>query len=318
MSGGPNGAQIEVWAPAKLNLFLEILTRRPDGYHEIVTVMTGISLYDTLLFQPTNEKEISFTARWCSGPVNSEGSCSQAFGDLPDGNDNLVVKALGLIRDASGYRGGARVELIKRIPSQAGLGGASSDAAAALLAANRSWTLDWPTARLEELAAQLGSDVPFFLRGGTGICEGRGEKVRWLQSAPRLNCVVVRPPYGLSTVEVYQQLKVPSSDRQISIPDYLDSHAGTRTVGGQLFNRLQSAAETCAPELLVLRDHFGRIPFLGHQLSGSGSSYFGVSANAAAARRCTSRLRATGIGQTFQVVTNCSMKLRQRRRSRHQ
>ena len=153
---------VEVLAPAKLNLFLEVLGRRPDGYHEIETVMVAISLCDTLTFRDDPSGAIRLR---CSDPA------------LPVGADNLVIKAADRLREATGCRRGAEIDLTKVIPAQAGLAGGSSDAAATLAALDRLWDLRLAPERLDALAAEVGSDVPFFNHVPAAVCRGRGERV---------------------------------------------------------------------------------------------------------------------------------------------
>ncbi|MFN0056654.1 MAG: 4-(cytidine 5'-diphospho)-2-C-methyl-D-erythritol kinase, partial [Planctomycetales bacterium] len=163
---------VTVAAPAKLNLFLKVLGKREDGYHELETLMVSVGLYDTLQLKADPSGKI-------------ELACHDA-GTLPPGalprelppadGTNLVVRAAQLLRQVTGTQQGARLELIKRIPMAAGLAGGSSDAAAALIGLNRLWRLDLTGRELHELAAQLGSDVPFFLcPTPAAICRGRGE-----------------------------------------------------------------------------------------------------------------------------------------------
>src|SRR5205823_2480704 len=122
-----------------------------------------------------------------------------ALGELPQEADNLVTRAMQMLRSQAHVAAGARVQLLKRIPSAAGLGGGSSDAAAALVAANAGWELNWPQAELAALAARLGSDVPFFLGHGPALCRGRGEQIEPVGGLGCLHFVLVRPPAGLST-----------------------------------------------------------------------------------------------------------------------
>ncbi|HEX5104843.1 MAG TPA: hypothetical protein VFV87_13575, partial [Pirellulaceae bacterium] len=202
------GTHVEVLTPSKLNLFLEVLARRPDGFHEIQTLIAPVSIYDTLTFQPRGEPGIKFDCRWAHGLTarglrECAGENEGAFGDLPSGPDNLAWKAVELLRGRAIEKRGARLTLVKRIPAAAGLGGASSDAAAALVAANLGWNLGWKRERLAELAAELGSDVPFFLTRGAALCRGRGEAIEPLRAAP-LHVTVVRPPVGLATGDVYR------------------------------------------------------------------------------------------------------------------
>ena len=201
-------ASAVVRAPAKLNLFFEVLARRGDGYHEIETLMVPIGLFDTLTACANPTGEVRLTCHQAA-----VGADDATFGTLPPERENLAWRAAQLLRQRAGVEQGISLELVKRIPSAAGLGGGSSDAAAALLAANALWNLDWTPAALAELAAELGSDVPFFLAGGAAICRGRGERVAAVGGLLPLHFVVVRPPVGLSTAEVYGHCEVATQPR---------------------------------------------------------------------------------------------------------
>ena len=287
--------RIEISAPAKLNLFLEVLGRRDDGYHEIETLMVPINLFDSLVMSPRDDDGVHVTARW------SPGYSSSSLGDLPSSEDNLVTHALNRLRERSGASCGADVWLEKRIPSAAGLGGGSSDAAAALLAANLLWELGWQTDQLAEVAAELGSDIPFFLFGETAVCRGRGERIEPVANRHRQFFVIVRPPAGLSTPQVYSQTAIPDQPRRVtSIIDRLDDSASSRTdVSDGMFNRLQAAATNLSPQVEQMAEHFERADVLGHQLSGSGSCYFGVCRDAQHLRRTASMLQSRNLGEVF-------------------
>ncbi len=166
---------LQLKAYAKINLTLEALRRRDDGYHEIASIMQTIDLHDTVRL--THADDIHLT-------------CDDISLQSPR---NLAYRAAELLRQASGYAGGARIEIEKAIPVSAGLGGGSSDAAATLYGLNSLWELGMTTAKLEAIAAQLGSDVPFLLRGGTAIALGRGERVRRLPPANVRWLVVLTP-----------------------------------------------------------------------------------------------------------------------------
>src|SRR4051812_16244259 len=156
---------VEVLAPAKLNLFLEVLGRRPDGYHEIETLMVTVDLYDALTVTELDSEGIILE---CDDPT------------LPTGKENLVVKAAERLKAAASCPRGARIGLKKAIPAQAGLAGGSSDAAATLVALDQVWDLRMPAPALYAVAAEIGSDVAFFLHGPSAICRGRGEQVEAL------------------------------------------------------------------------------------------------------------------------------------------
>lgn len=305
------GTSVEVLTPAKLNLHLEVLARRPDGYHEIETLMTAITICDTLVFEPLEEPLVILDCRWACGMAAIEAARrlrplasdpSDKLGDLPTGPDNLAWKAVALVRERSGTKQGARISLTKRIPAAAGLGGASSDAAAALVAASIGWSLDWPRERLFALAAELGSDVPFFLAGGAALCRGRGERIEPLR-ATRLHVAIVRPPVGLSTPQVFRRCRVPGAPIRAETIRIALQCGNAAVAARNMTNRLQEPAAELTPWIEKLQSEFSRQDCLGHQMSGSGSSYFGICRSARHARRVTSRLRARRAGTVYAAAT---------------
>ncbi len=288
---------VNVLAPAKLNLFLEILGRRPDGYHEIETLMVAVNLHDELTFADDPSGAVALT---CDDPT------------LPTGRDNLVVKAAERLKAASGCQRGARIQLRKAIPAQAGLAGGSSDAAATLLALDRLWGLQSGTDRLGEVAAEVGSDVAFFLQSDApafaAICRGRGERVDALPTPGRSLCfVLVCPPIGLSTADVYRNLTPPERPRPIGpVVEALTADNGPAALGRSLFNRLQPTAEALCPALTRVKDALAELgpPLLdGHLMSGSGSAYFGLARDRNAADEAARRLEILGLGRVR--VVNC-------------
>lgn len=287
--------------PAKLNLCLELLGRNEDGFHRLRSLMVTIGWRDTLRLTADDQSErLDFR-------VAGEPSLVAV---TPCDETNLAMKALGLLRRETGVHRGARVELVKRIPSQAGLGGGSSDAAAALVAGNRVWELGLPHDRLISLAAELGSDVPFFVSAIAGpasraaVATGRGEEVRPVPGAFGLPVVVVKPKEGLSTAKVYGACRP---------EDYVGDGGENRTVEAagalaagdwrylatRLTNGLQAAATRLAPWLGAVRDCFDACGCSVHQLSGSGSAYFGLFRSMGEARRVAARLRALRVGQVL-------------------
>ena len=180
-------------APAKVNLGLEVLARRPDGFHEIRTILQTIALADDLDLEPADRLHLT-----CDAP---ELACET----------NLVWRAATLLQDRYAPGRGAAIRLTKRIPVAAGLGGGSSDAAATLVGLNELWELGLSTAELRSLAAELGSDIPFFVGGGTQLAEGRGELLRPLPALPPAWLLVVVPPLTIAnkTATLYGQLTDP-------------------------------------------------------------------------------------------------------------
>jgi 4-diphosphocytidyl-2-C-methyl-D-erythritol kinase len=293
-----NSADVIIHTPAKLNLFFEVLAKRNDGYHEIETLMCPIDLFDTVQFRAESNGDIDFHC------VLSRGfgeNVSANLGVIPEGCDNLAVRAVELLRRRAGLRAGGSLRLVKRIPAASGLGGGSSDAAAALVAANLAWELDWPLIELARLAAELGSDVPFFLIGGPAICRGRGERIEPVPSFGNLHFVVARPPEGLSTPAVYGRCEPAESAKSPAsfIAAWKQGNIGA--AGRLLFNRLEPAATRLSSWIVRLQRCFQSSDCLGHAMSGSGSAYFGLCRHAVHARRLARRLEAQGIGCVFPV-----------------
>jgi 4-diphosphocytidyl-2-C-methyl-D-erythritol kinase len=179
---------LAIETPAKINLSLEVLGRRPDGYHDLVSVMQAITICDRLVFRDSPATAVTSSDRRLQGA------------------DNLVRRAIEVVRRRHGEPRGCAVHLEKRIPLMAGLGGGSSDAAAALVGSCRLWQIDAGCSQLLAMAEELGSDVPFFLTGGTALVEGRGERVTPLPSPPEQWYLLVKPPLDVSTRSVFQAL----------------------------------------------------------------------------------------------------------------
>jgi len=296
----PGSWDFEVWAPAKVNLHLEVLGKRIDGFHEIETLMVPIDLYDTLYFREDRKGDVRFsfelTGRYRRLVVNEDEN-------VPEGTDNLVVQAVELVRRRAGIRAGVQVRLVKRIPLAAGLAGGSSDAAASLIAANRLFDAGLGLAELRELAAQLGSDVPFFLGPGAAVATGRGEKLSPVGPLPRLHFVIVRPPEGLSTAQVYQACRPAGRPRRVTSLLNALVQGRLSEAGRQMFNRLEPAARSLSPWIDRLEREMNRFDCLGHQMSGSGTSYFALCRHARHARGIAAFLQGRGVGAVYAVAS---------------
>ncbi len=292
--------QIVVRAAAKLNLWFEVLGRREDGYHEIETLMCPISLFDTLYFKEEPGGQLELTCERVSG---SAGENYPVPAEVPEGPENLALRAVELYRRRAGVVSGARLRLVKRIPVAAGLGGGSSDAAAALVAASLAWGRRLPRQELFALAAEIGSDVPFFLAGGPAICRGRGERVEPVVSTRRWHFVVVHPPAGLSTAEVYRACR-PAQTPASSAPMLRAFARGDlAAVGRSLFNRLEPLAARLSEWVTRLKEELADSELVGFAMSGSGSSCFGLCRHRRHARRLAERFRARGIGNVFAAAS---------------
>lgn len=293
--------QVErVWiaqAPAKVNLGLQVLSRRPDGYHELDTLMARISLCDTLVVQTDNSPHLCLSVkRSYPHALRTE--------HIPATSENLVLRAAELLRRRAGQLFGARLTLIKRIPTAAGLGGGSSDAATTLATLNRAWSLNYPRDELLGLAAELGSDVPFFLANAVfARCTGRGERVQALSTRLRLWLVVAKLPGGLSTAAVYRGCQ--PTGAQASLEPLVVALQGgdVPAVARLLRNDLQSSAEKLSDDVLSLKAEFSRLPLWGHQLTGSGSAYFGICRSQRQAWECSAKLRSRGLSAVWSVCT---------------
>jgi 4-diphosphocytidyl-2-C-methyl-D-erythritol kinase len=300
------GSAWEIYAPAKLNLYLEVLGRREDGFHELETLMAPIRLYDRLQWRP-NPGNVPTEFSLCYDSTTKAAIQAAA----PADGQNLVWQAVELLARTAGLAPTGQIILTKRIPVQAGLGGGSSDAAAALLLANAAWGLDYPRSRLSDLAAELGSDVPFFLAGSSAICGGRGELVQPLRQMPRLDVVVVAPPQGVSTGDAFRLLNakpvvaaaVQDSHRHLIRLLSSLSRRGSSAAARWMVNGLQPAAAQLCPWIDRLGIAFASTSCQAHLLTGSGSAYFGVMRSARHARRAAALLSSTNLGTVFATAT---------------
>ena len=258
-------------AYAKVNLTLAVGEKRLDGYHEVVSVMQRVSLCDTLTAEQTREG-ITLT---CSDPA------------LPSGEENLAHRAASLFFRETGISGGAALTLQKRIPSQAGLGGGSSDAASALLALRKLYAPALSDTELETMAAALGSDVPFFIRGGTQLATGRGEVLSPLPPLTDGWFVIVKPTESFSTPSMYRRLdELPSA----CTPPLPPLQGGLPALAAGLFNRFE-AAIPAGSAVWDIKARLAAYGALASLLSGSGSAVFGLFDTETAARAAVEALR---------------------------
>lgn len=262
--------KLVVAAPAKINLDLRVLGTRPDGFHELRTVFQSIGLHDTLTFVA---KKGPFVLK-CRHP------------GVPSDHDNVVWKAADLLWEALGREGAARdvmVTIEKRIPVQAGLGGGSGDAATALMCLARLWGSTLPPADLRQLAARLGSDVPYFLAGGTALGLGRGDEIYPLVDLARHWVVLVLPPFGVSSREAYTwyEEERDAGHHYTAEPQAMGPPWPSRAA--QLINDLEGPIVRRHPEIATLKADLRGCGAVGAGMSGSGSAVFGLFRNRRAA-----------------------------------
>ncbi|MGI8889560.1 MAG: 4-(cytidine 5'-diphospho)-2-C-methyl-D-erythritol kinase [Chthoniobacterales bacterium] len=260
---------MQLFAPAKINLFFRILRRRDDGFHEIETLMAPITLRDELTIEP-NASGLKFS---CDDP------------SLPTGEENLVVGAAKAFFDEAKAEPAFQIHLKKKIPHGAGLGGGSSDAASALLGLNEMHGYPLEMARLTNIAARLGSDVPFFLARGPALCRGRGEVVEPLEALPRLSLLLLKPSFGVPTPWAYQQWR---ESRELSGIEY-----GPQKVGDlKLENDLERPVFEKHLFLARMKTWLREQPeVLAALMSGSGSTMFAVLREAGASEALATRAR---------------------------
>jgi len=274
-------------AHAKINWDLRILGRRPDGYHEIDTVMVNVDLADEITLEPA--EGLSLT---CSDPA------------LPCDEQNLMVKAALALASAAGIAPKARMHVQKHIPAGGGMGGGSSDAATTILGLNQLWGLGWPRERLAGIAARIGSDVAFFLCGGWCLCRGRGEVVEPFtnaQTLPAVRVLLLIPPFSVPTPSVYKALAAPAWDGKTGHRSLTDAERHVKLVLVRLVddsvcenwpeNQLLRAAHVTEPRLVEIGQALEGL-FPGRwQMSGSGAVHFIVPPSGITVKQAEERLR---------------------------
>ena len=274
-------------AMAKINLGLDVVRRRPDGYHEVRMIMQTVGLYDRLTFEKTEEDALRL-----------ESSMKR----LPTDGNNLIIRAASLLKEEFGIREGLSIRLDKRIPVAAGMAGGSTDAAAALTAVNRMFDLGLTEEQLKERAVKIGADVPYCLQGGTALSEGIGEILTALPPAPACHVVVAKPPVHVSTKWVYQNLHLEQVTEHPDIDGMTESirqgdYAG---VVRRLSNVLESVTVPRYPVIAQIRDFLRENGADGALMSGSGPTVFALFDDRERAKQALEALRKTGLAaQTF-------------------
>lgn len=266
-------------AYAKINLGLEVLFRRNDGYHEIRTILQTIDLHDELRFERR--------------PAGIELAVDDP--EAPVGRDNLVVRAAETLARTLGTSPGARIGLVKRIPSGQGLGGGSADAALTLLALNELWQARLPDVELHRMASGLGMDVPFFLVGGTVLATGRGDEVCPLAAEVDAPIVLILPDFGISTAQAYGNLILTKRQAGLTLPYFALPDPGDDEGLFGLINDLESATGDHSPLIHGYKQSLLELGATASLMSGSGSAVFGIFRDDATARSAAIRLESRGI-----------------------
>ena len=270
---------LSVKSYAKINWTLDVLFKREDGYHELRTIYQTVSLHDTLAITETD------------GPI--EIRCEDP--QVPCDETNLVFKAAAALRETAGISKGARIRIEKRIPVAAGLGGGSSNAATTLLTLIKLWQIEIDDRALFQVAASLGSDVPFFLIGGTALGVGRGEEVYRIEQASCPHLLLVNPGFAVSTRDAYERLsQLTRSEAALNIPFTLLAAKGISGLPLVARNDLEEAVLAAHPEIAEVKRRLLSLGARHAQMSGSGATVFGVFDNSQAIEHAESEARAAG------------------------
>ncbi len=281
--------ELRLNAYAKVNLSLDVLADRPDGFHDIETVLHTVELHDSIVLRENGDG----IAVNCASP------------DIPADTQNIVYRTAQLLKETFGIARGVEVELKKCIPIAAGLGGASSDAAVTLLGLAQMWKLRLTERQLMDLAARIGSDVPFFLAGGSALAAGRGERIRMLRPLPSTWVVLARPPIPVSTEWAYKVLdheavrKHPDTQALVRALDAEDPGA----VGRLLCNVFEGVLVAHHPIIGEIRDRMQAMHPLGVSLSGTGPVMFALVATESSAREMAAALASATDVEAFVTRT---------------
>lgn len=278
---------IELRAHAKINYTLDVLGLREDGYHEIDSIVQTVVFYDTLVLGRAPEMRLTV----------------EGF-EVPTDDRNLVWQACVLLKERFGLAEGVNAAITKRIPAQAGLGGGSSDAAAALIGTARLYGFEPYENELLEMAARLGSDVPFFLTGGTARMRGRGEIIEPLPDAPKMDLVIVWPGFGVSTAQAYKRLD------QVNVPSACATEKALAAISGgdaeglgaSVSNDFEAVVLAERPKLVEIKSEMQRLGAKASLLCGSGSAIFGIMSSATQAAEAAETLRRK-FGYAWAVAT---------------
>lgn len=265
-------------ARAKINLSLDVVGKRENGYHDLEMVMQTINLYDIIRITPSSSKMIKLisTASW-----------------MPISRKNIAYKAAELILKEAHLDKGVTIEIIKRIPAQAGLAGGSTDAAAVLVGLNRLFNIHYSKEKLKELGLSLGADVPFCIEGGTCLAKGIGEQLTPLSPMPRTFVVLVKPEFGASTAAIYGALNLNQIQKHPNTEGLVNalSQKDVKGIAPHMANVLEEVTIKMYPEIETIKQKFKQYGAFSTLMTGSGSVVFGLFENEEVAKRATRRFK---------------------------
>lgn len=281
---------IRLKARAKVNLALDVVRRRDDGYHEVRMIMQSIRLYDMLYMKKTSKK----------GEINIKTNLSY----LPVNENNLVYKAVKLMFDTYNINSGISIELEKFIPVAAGMAGGSSDAAAAMVGVNRLFDIGASQEELMRLGVKIGADVPFCIMRGTVLAEGIGEVLTPLKKAPDMHIVVAKPPINVSTKFVYEHLRLDESVKHPDIDGMIEAidNQDVYSIASKLSNVLESVTIAQYPVIEEIKNVMKANGALNAIMSGSGPTVFGIYDDEAQAKKCVEVLKSGNLAKQIYLT----------------
>lgn len=249
-------------AAAKINLAIDVLRKRPDGYHDVSMIMQSVALYDTI------------TVRSLKGDIKVTSNSDK----IPADKTNIVYKAAEYLKIKYNVKEGVHINIDKSIPVAAGLAGGSADAALTLKLLNKAWDLRLSKNELLEAGKKLGSDVPFCLQGGTALAEGLGEKLTALQGIPDCLILLAKPPVSISTKEVYEGLKLEEIKQRPDIKDMIRciNANDLEGIAANMCNVLETVTIKKCPQIQEIKEKLVEYGALGSMMSGSGPTVFGI------------------------------------------
>jgi len=257
------GVNMKILSPAKINLFLQVAGKRSDGYHELCTLMCGVSLFDELGFEFDTQK----TSVYCTHP------------DVPEDETNLAHKAAVLFFKSAGMQAHVKIGIEKKIPVGAGLGGGSSNAAAVLLTLNRYYNFPFSPPALRRLGLEIGADVPFFLSGKPAFATGIGEKLQEVPDLEAYHVLLINPGYKVSTAEVYKKFNLALTKCEKNIKS-ICFDIRRKDIFEFMCNDLETVTETMFPDIDRIKALLMRHGAEGALMSGSGPTVFGLFSDA--------------------------------------
>lgn len=272
---------IRLKARAKINLGLDVLRKREDGYHDVRMVMQTIGIYDRLIITRIPEEDIRIKSNLFFLPVNE---------------NNLIYKAAKLLKDSFGFAGGVEIDLNKFIPVSAGLAGGSTDAASTLFGLNRLFDLGLSTKELMELGVSIGADVPYCVMRGTALAEGIGEKLTALPPLPRCWILIAKPPINVSTKLVYESLDMNGVDRHPDIDGLIDAikRQDINGVCSLMGNVLENVTVPLYPVIESIKNDMMDNGAINAMMSGSGPTVFGIFPDEETTLKCQAFLKNKG------------------------